>query len=43
MREKYPLVLLKESAEPILKTKVVKSLTYVSQPDLTSEIYNFCI
>lgn len=43
MREKYPLVLLKESEELILKTEVVKSLTCVSQPDLISEIYNFCI
>lgn len=42
-REKCPLVLLKESEELIVKPEVVKSLTYVSQPDLISEVYNFCI
>ena len=41
-REKHPLVLLKESEEQILKTEV-KSLTYVSQPDLISEMCNFCV
>lgn len=41
MKEKYPLVLLKESEELILKTEEVKSLTYVWQPDLISETYNF--
>lgn len=32
-RENYPLVLLKETEELILKTEVVESLTYVVQPD----------